>query len=1141
MNAKTDDGRIGQIGNRTKTKHMLNKPIIIMKQFKNLILAGALVLGLAGFAVSCDKYGDDIDNLQTQIDNQNKSLSDKLAAVESSIASLQSAQSNLESAIAAARDAAEKAALEAQEQAIETAKAELNTVKAELQAAIQANTGEIADVKAAVASLEDEVGSLQAVQDSLKSEIAAARDAADKAVLEAKNEAIEAAKTELNTVKAALETAIQENKDAIAAVDAAVKALEKKVAEDIAKVAGRVEALEAFQTTTEATLDELAKADEALNGSITELETELKAELVALGTRLTAVEAQIVALQNYKADIDANKEGVAANKEAIDKLVTDLATLEAGELTDEMIQAIAIRVEDIVGGVRSQLEVISVALKKQVTHVSLYTKANEGVAGNDLILNLVSAEAVRTWTFGEGMDGAISFTKDNKETFEYSLFIRVSPTTATLDKYMIRLVNSQMKDLSDLVEVKSIEPYTDLLLTKTVSQNGLWKVIVKLKDNYDADAYHDATAVYEEDGKTEKAKILYAVMVSGEEHDGREVVSEYGLTLAQKNKDHEKSLSFKVDETDVKKIHNRWNGTGASNSEDGTDVSYDELAWDEHGPHPEPIIKNNDPGKKVNVRKDDNDDEKRQPLAAYSVKAGKPFTVNFDEETAKNIRGFYVTLDEDCAVESEPSEINAWRSYHVKGLNTVTSDSSLELTIPEDVNADGDYIGFRVYAVNYDGSLVDPDGKAFYVYVGETAQTEANLTLTMDAKIVVPCADTVSSKTDAFSTANWGRANGGEYELVIKDAEGNDVTSTFDYTKFIFKDKDGNVVNLLTDATHLINDAAKITSVTTVEMSRVTASDMKDDMIYTAIITAKNASSGIVAVSTIKFKKVLPGFPTEVYPYTNILVNGNLKVYPVNENSRAEYDLKNAWHGIAQDNSGTAGYTNLLFSEIHDPAKAAAINYIPASNTLHADMSLVNPEDKKFGTKYPMAINYNYGQISQIYDAQAATWKKQDWNPAWGTPFTVEFGNYVYDCTFDWNGAAPKVTYPGAVGKDVFINLTNLKITDWYKEALDLKKMTTTGTKENMYIQAVELHFLTGANFERVDEYYVQGSPVFVDANGNDASGDMTKATRIKLTSTSNAAQGADVPTKVQLVITDNFGYKVTKTIDVPFTMTFQQ
>jgi hypothetical protein len=31
--------------------------------------------------------------------------------------------------------------------------------------------------------------------------------------------------------------------------------------------------------------------------------------------------------------------------------------------------------------------------------------------------------------------------------------------------------------------------------------------------------------------------------------------------------------------------------------------------------------------------------------------------------------------------------------------------------------ADGDVIGFRVFAVNCDGSLVDPDGRAFYVLV----------------------------------------------------------------------------------------------------------------------------------------------------------------------------------------------------------------------------------------------------------------------------------------------------------------------------------------------------------------------------------------------------------------------------------------
>ena len=1154
------------------------------KKFLNVILFSALMLGTAGTVTSCKDYDDDIDDLQTQIDGQKSELGGKVSAVEGSISSLQAAQSSLQSAIATAKDDAEKAALEAQNQAIETAKTELNSVKAELQAAIQANTGDIDDAKAAVASVENEIESLQAAQSSLQSEIAAAKDDAEKAALEAQNKAIESAKAELNAVKAELQAAIQTNKEA---VDNTVKGIEAKVEEQMSKVIGRIAALEAFQATTEEALDKLAKADETLSGSIEKLDT----DLVELGQRLTAVEGQIAALENYKASNDTvvAKHGTAidnltqelrtlqsnldslanvkteiaalqsykaSNDQRLEKLEEDLENLEAGTLTDEMIQAIAIRVEEIVGGVKSQLEVITVALKKQVTHVSLLLGAGEKYNNIGKELKLVSAEAVRTWTFGDKMDGAISFTKGEKETFEDSFVIRVSPTTATLDKYMIKLVNSQMNDLSNLLEVKDIEPYKELL-TRAVSANGLWKVSVKLKENYDTQAYHDAVATYRKDG-TEDEYILYAVMVSNEEHDGREVVSEYGLTLAQDDKEALRKLSFNVDKTPVAEIRNRWNGTNSTPTENGGYATYQEKKWDmtmvsgkyKHAPWAEPIFTNSDPNK-INVVNDAPDDV-RSGYPAYSVKAGKPFTVNFDEATAKNIRGFYVTLDEACAVESAPSEINAWESYNIKGLNTVTDGSSLELTIPEDVNADGDYIGFRVYAVNYDGSLVDPDGKAFYVYVGETAQTEANLTLTMKAKIVVPLATTVESESDAFSTKEWGRAQGGTYELVIKDATGKNVTKELgiEYTNFSFEDKDKHTVTLLANGTSStagdiisgnLAPGANITSVTTVKMTGVDPAKLKDDMTYTATITAKNGTSGIVAVSTIKFKKALPGFPTEVYPFTNILVNGNLKVYPVYERNRAEYDLKNAWHGIAADNSGTTGYTNLLFSEIHDPAKTAVINYIVASNTLYADKSLVNPEDKKFGTKYPMAINYNYGQISNKYDAETDTWNVQNWNPAWGTPFTVEFGNYVYDCTFAWKSAAPKVTYPGAVGKSTYIALSDLKITDWYNEALDLTKMTTAGTKEKTYIQAVELHFLTGANFDKVDEYYVQGSPIFVGTNYADIAGDMTKAKYIKLTSNSNAAQGGDVQTKVKLVITDNFGYKVTKIIDVPFTMTFQQ
>lgn len=65
---------------------------------------------------------------------------------------------------------------------------------------------------------------------------------------------------------------------------------------------------------------------------------------------------------------------------------------------------------------------------------------------------------------------------------------------------MIRLVNSQMNDLNGLLEVKNIEAYKELVTTRGISANGLWKVSVKLVDNYDADAYK-AAATYGKDGE----------------------------------------------------------------------------------------------------------------------------------------------------------------------------------------------------------------------------------------------------------------------------------------------------------------------------------------------------------------------------------------------------------------------------------------------------------------------------------------------------------------------------------------------------------------------------------------------------------------------------------------------------------------
>ena len=48
------------------------------KKIKNLFLAGALVLGLAGVAVSCTDYDDDINKLQ----GDQKALSDQVSGLQ---------------------------------------------------------------------------------------------------------------------------------------------------------------------------------------------------------------------------------------------------------------------------------------------------------------------------------------------------------------------------------------------------------------------------------------------------------------------------------------------------------------------------------------------------------------------------------------------------------------------------------------------------------------------------------------------------------------------------------------------------------------------------------------------------------------------------------------------------------------------------------------------------------------------------------------------------------------------------------------------------------------------------------------------------------------------------------------------------
>lgn len=147
------------------------------------------------------------------------------------------------------------------------------------------------------------------------------------------------------------------------------------------------------------------------------------------------------------------------------------------------------------------------------------------------------------------------------------------------------------------------------------------------------------------------------------------------------------------------------------------------------------------------------------------------------------LRGFYVTLDEDYALESTPSELNAWNSYTYKGVGYKNVPATLfeggkgEITIENTGNVQGDIIGFRVYAVNYDGTLTDPDGRSFYVAVGDVQGVKdlgnSDLTLTGSAASAFKFESTVALSAD-LSNLDFDDFTG--WKITAADASGTTPT-----------------------------------------------------------------------------------------------------------------------------------------------------------------------------------------------------------------------------------------------------------------------------------------------------------------------------------------------------------------------------
>lgn len=678
------------------------------RKYLSALLMGTLTVASVSTFTSCKDYDDDISNLQEQIDKLATAdqLKQKVEELQALISSNKSDITSLQTELAKKTTLEEVKAVLADY----ATKQYVNDADKTLQDAIDAlKTGDIA---------------------KLKEDVVKAQAAADKAAKDA-----EAANAEIVETLKTLATKT-ELKDAADAAQKAIEALESKNAEDLKKAQDAItETLKSYATKSDVeegdqkTLESLAETIQKASEAWTQADKnkqDIADALKLLGEGYSKENTVAAAIEAIKGQIGT------PNKElgTLDSRLGAIESVLNGVKDDDTKLGLATKVTNI----ETQLKDIIGQYSTMVTDVQLFEFDLPNRTGFDRTLNFAQVEELDNVFPAEGVaDGKFTFTKGNYHIGEDSLLVRVSPVDAELTKSNVSLLNSQGKELDDLVEVTDVHRYNKLLLGNTRAadndaKSGLW--VVKFKAKEVGEKFKAAVEAKDENDKT--CSVLYSVAVKNtynntsdkaEDNKTRRVTSEYAVDLNTYKAQH--VWDFSVNGISVANIHNRWSETEAGNST----LGIPEYVWKNEAATTV-ITENADPDKINAVNRpagwNDAAKDNRQPSTILAVEKGKNITIDFtNTNIAKNVKGFYVTLDEKFAQESAPSELNAWNSYTYENVGYKGKPAKLftgnkgTIKIQDMGNVKGDVIGFRVYAVNYDGTLTDPDGRAFYVAVGD--------------------------------------------------------------------------------------------------------------------------------------------------------------------------------------------------------------------------------------------------------------------------------------------------------------------------------------------------------------------------------------------------------------------------------------
>lgn len=818
------------------------------------------------------------------------------------------------------------------------------------------------DIDALKTQLQDAASTASAAKTTAESALAKANDAAVKADVE---KAIKAVEATANKAADDVATAISNAANAQTTADGAQKAADAaakaaKAAQDQADKAVKDAAAAATTANAAAKQADFVKALERIGNLETSRVTADK-----LDEKLTQLKEELLGADGDKETIGSLTVKVNAYKGAVDELYSAVTSVEL------------VKAYSGVNGFTSDLNVINglSPLTVDMLHGLISDDSKFGDEnGND-------AKPVVEYVKGKDID-----VKDDA-----SIVVRVNPVNADLTKgAKIILLNSKGESLEDIVKVGNPSKFDKLITTRAAAtvNTGLWKLPISVAEGVSEEDFKKAVTVKDENGN-EKA-ILYAVAINNtvdskaEAAADRYVVSTYDVKPTYNKFVPSNDFTFKVGGKDVEGIHNRWNGEKISgeNSRYSSEKN-PELAW-ANDAAAEPVLE----GEKKNVENanwNSNRSDVRYWNSLLQVEVGKSFSIT-DLKTSDNKAAdyYYVVLDKDNAIESGVSELNAWKSYTIEGLNEVRPASeNLTLTIKTEA-ANHDIIGFRVYAVNKDGKLLDPDGKAFYVVVGENYTSGIVGNLDAVNKITEK---KDFSPVEGVTYGDWEPVDDeNAYPLGVKpvftpvyyDKDGNETTNMAEVTKIAFKVSDPG----------LIADGAKVSLKSTLkkhtdnynyyEVGTVTATYTKVlPKVFPADITFRpEQETGKGTGYFIAYMK-----PEYGYTVTNKSVYGSV-------------DLHNVFYNLAPKVS----------FEIADAAKDAddKLISVKANEGNSFKVTVAAKDFINSTTKHAVTAKYNYGPISLLKNAKTGRWEKIDHTVDYGKSLSVTFACWHSASSYSW-------------------------------------------------------------------------------------------------------------------------------------------